>query len=418
MSSTTIPLAQALLVCRVIGSDVWILAAILTTDTCVVGKDFDFSGSNQAFGAPPSTSSGGPSAIPPTAKKAAVKGAPSPFGFASFDAFADPLLGPVRPAQQQAFGNAQTSRQTLSSKEEASSRLPSSSQPVAPHRPTEGRVRTLEEIEAEMTARHMASRPVQQPVPGPQLPRNPAGPSLQQATIPDIRHKTLEEIEAEMMRDAQARLQSLTQTLQQAPAPRAADPLASLFPAMSFNQPPVITGSDPNLSESIEARIKEAEAQESARRRKAAKIHRMARYNGLMTQGDKDFITRIQVSQLVNSSGPGGTHDPYIEDFYFVVMQSLKQSRLAAIQQAVGGNGANQAGAPSALGPGYTPHQQNGSQRARNDQRQRPTRRDNAMNRMAQQVQRLVDDAKKKPRATQSKSTYRVESRYSSHVCL
>jgi hypothetical protein len=34
------------------------------------------------------------------------------------------------------------------------------------------------------------------------------------------------------------------------------------------------------------------------------------------------------------------------------------------------------------------------------------TRRENAMNRMAQQVQRIVDDAKKKPRATQRESEY------------
>ncbi|TFK51708.1 hypothetical protein OE88DRAFT_1658294 [Heliocybe sulcata] len=56
-------------------------------------------------------------------------------------------------------------------------------------------------------------------------------------------------------------------------------------------------------------KIMEAERMEEKRRRKAAKIAHMSRYNDLMTQSDKDFITRIQVSQLV-------TQDPYLEDWY------------------------------------------------------------------------------------------------------
>ena len=40
-----------------------------------------------------------------------------------------------------------------------------------------------------------------------------------------------------------------------------------------------------------------------------------------MTQSDKDFITRIQVSQLVTS-------DPYTEDFYAQVYGSLLRSRM------------------------------------------------------------------------------------------
>lgn len=180
--------------------------------------------------------------------------------------------------------------------------------------------------------------------------------------------------------------------------------LDQLFPALPGNgsAPLGLQGAaDPNILQSVEAHIKAQEEAELRRHRKAEKIHRMAKYNNLMTQGDKDFITRIQVSQLVNSAGPQGTHDPYVDDFYFSVMQSLKQSRMPA----------NPAfGPPAMMGgpPGNAAHlpqqQQQGGRNGRmaeaNNQR-RMTRRENAMNRMAQQVQRLVEDSKKKQKSSQ-----------------
>ncbi|KIJ65142.1 hypothetical protein HYDPIDRAFT_175171 [Hydnomerulius pinastri MD-312] len=68
-------------------------------------------------------------------------------------------------------------------------------------------------------------------------------------------------------------------------------------------------------------KIMETERMEEKRRRKAAKIAHMSRYNDLMTQSDKDFITRIQVSQLV-------TQDPYAEDFYAQVYGAILRSRM------------------------------------------------------------------------------------------
>ncbi|KAG8928248.1 hypothetical protein FRC02_007187 [Tulasnella sp. 418] len=68
-------------------------------------------------------------------------------------------------------------------------------------------------------------------------------------------------------------------------------------------------------------KIMEAEQMEEKRRRRAQKMARMARYNDLMTQSDKDFITRIQVSQLV-------TQDPYTEDFYAQVFGAILRARL------------------------------------------------------------------------------------------
>ena len=51
----------------------------------------------------------------------------------------------------------------------------------------------------------------------------------------------------------------------------------------------------------------------------------MSKYNNLMSQGDKDFITRIQVSQLVNPSHGQAGFDPYADDFYFHIMAAMAE---------------------------------------------------------------------------------------------
>lgn len=91
-----------------------------------------------------------------------------------------------------------------------------------------------------------------------------------------------------------------------------------------------------------------------------------------MTQSDKDFITRIQVSQLVTS-------DPYTEDFYAQVYGSLMRSRM--------GINANEErvlkfGSGEGVALGMT---------------QRPgNRRQNAMQRMEAQVERIVSNARQR----------------------
>ncbi|GLB41960.1 putative topoisomerase II-associated protein PAT1 [Lyophyllum shimeji] len=119
-------------------------------------------------------------------------------------------------------------------------------------------------------------------------------------------------------------------------------------------------------------KIVEAEKMEEKRRRKAAKIAHMSRYNDLMTQSDKDFITRIQVSQLV-------TQDPYADDFYAQVYGAILRSRMGIqaqddrVLKFTSGGG---------VGLGL-------AQKAGN-------RRPNAMLRMEQQVERIVNNARKR----------------------
>ncbi|KAI5124196.1 hypothetical protein M0805_005047 [Coniferiporia weirii] len=119
-------------------------------------------------------------------------------------------------------------------------------------------------------------------------------------------------------------------------------------------------------------KIMEAEKQEGRRRRKAQKIAHMSRYNDLMTQSDKDFITRIQVSQLVTS-------DPYTEDFYAQVYGSLLRSRMG-----INANEERVLKFGSGEGVGLGLNQRGGN------------RRPNAMQRMEAQVERIVNNARQR----------------------
>ena len=111
-----------------------------------------------------------------------------------------------------------------------------------------------------------------------------------------------------------------------------------------------------------------------------------------MTNSDKDFITRIQVSQLV-------TDDPYADDFYFHIMAAIKASRHAAVANA-GLAQMNTQNGPQGEGK----MNGNGGGGGRRGAERKPTRRENAMNKMALNVQRLVDVAKQRNKSGQRSS--------------
>lgn len=91
-----------------------------------------------------------------------------------------------------------------------------------------------------------------------------------------------------------------------------------------------------------------------------------------MTQSDKDFITRIQVSQLV-------TQDPYADDFYAQVYGAIQRSRMGIQSQDE-----RVLKFTSGGGVGLGLAQKGGN------------RRPNAMLRMEQQVERIVSNARKR----------------------
>lgn len=102
-----------------------------------------------------------------------------------------------------------------------------------------------------------------------------------------------------------------------------------------------------------------------------------------MTQSDKDFITRIQVSQLV-------TQDPYADDFYAQVYGAVMRSRMGvASPEAV-----LKFGSGGGVGLGLA---QRGS-----------GRRPSAMQRMEAQVERIVNNARLREKEKTCRFTHYV----------
>ncbi|KAG8835100.1 hypothetical protein FRC17_005221 [Serendipita sp. 399] len=125
-------------------------------------------------------------------------------------------------------------------------------------------------------------------------------------------------------------------------------------------------------------RIQEAEIMEVKQRRRMSKIQSMSRYNDLMTQSDKDFITRVQVAQLVTS-------DPYADDFYAQVYASIRQQRIASENEVLRQGTSTRSGG----GGGRGPH-----------------RRENAIQRLQAQVERMVTNMKNREQTKDSNTTH------------
>ncbi|OJJ50819.1 hypothetical protein ASPZODRAFT_11666 [Penicilliopsis zonata CBS 506.65] len=131
--------------------------------------------------------------------------------------------------------------------------------------------------------------------------------------------------------------------------------------------------------------------EDAKRAKRNHKIFLLSKGNGLMTPQDKNFITRIQLQQLVAAAGNMGDSDPEAilsEDFYYQVYSQIR-------------------GAPR-----QHPHQplghfaqtylfQTGNRPSSHGGRRQFQSADNHMQRMQQQVQRAVEAAKAKPKNKQ-----------------
>ena len=131
--------------------------------------------------------------------------------------------------------------------------------------------------------------------------------------------------------------------------------------------------------------------EDAKRAKRNHKIHLLSKDNGLMTPQDKNFITRIQLQQLVTATGnpnDSGTDAALQEGFYYQVhnqirggprqnphqpLNSFAQTYLYRIDGNVGG------------GSGRRQHRSG----------------DNHMQRMEQQVQRAVEASKARPKNNQ-----------------
>lgn len=151
---------------------------------------------------------------------------------------------------------------------------------------------------------------------------------------------------------------------------------------------PVITHPQQLMELSEEQR--RAYLEEDAKRAKRNhKIFLLSRGNGLMTPQDKNFITRIQLQQLVAATGNSADPSPeaaLAEDFYYQVYSQIRGAPRQHPGQPLGHFA-------------QTYLFQTGGRI--NDRRRHAINGDNHMQRMQQQVQRAVEAAKLKPKNKQ-----------------
>jgi DNA topoisomerase 2-associated protein PAT1 len=153
------------------------------------------------------------------------------------------------------------------------------------------------------------------------------------------------------------------------------------FPGMVITHPEQLL----QLSEAERAAFLEEDAKRAKRNHKIALL---AKDNGLMTPQDKNFITRIQLQQLMTATGnldERGPEAAIAEDFYYQVFSQIRGAPRQNPQQPA-----------SQFAQTYLFQTNNRFGGRRNGRGG-----DNHMQRMEQQIQRAVEAAKARPKARQ-----------------
>ncbi|PIA88736.1 DNA topoisomerase 2-associated protein pat1 [Cercospora beticola] len=169
--------------------------------------------------------------------------------------------------------------------------------------------------------------------------------------------------------------------------PRGAPVLPMHSRGPSYNGPP-ITQAQQMMNMTPEDR-EAYMAEEAKRAKRNHKIFLLSKNNGLMTPQDKNFITRIQLQQLLTATGgidnEPGSKEQLAEDFYYQVYAQIR--------------------GPPRSGPGQPLNQfaqtylfQTGSRYGYGRSRHHPRGGDNHVQRMEQQVARAVEAAKSRPK--------------------
>ncbi|KAL8771597.1 MAG: hypothetical protein Q9209_003040 [Squamulea sp. 1 TL-2023] len=180
--------------------------------------------------------------------------------------------------------------------------------------------------------------------------------------------------------------------------PRPPEPSASMQsqprvpvigPSGTTHTIPIITHPQQLMQLSEEER--QAFLHEDAKRAKRNhKIYLLSKDNGLMTPQDKNFITRIQLQQLMTATGSTSEHDPdtsISEDFYYQVHNQIRGGVRQNPQQPLSNFAQTYLFQTGSRHGGMARRHVRGG--------------DNHMQRMEQQVQRAVEAAKLKPKNKQ-----------------
>ncbi|KAI7340449.1 hypothetical protein KC354_g17211 [Hortaea werneckii] len=137
-------------------------------------------------------------------------------------------------------------------------------------------------------------------------------------------------------------------------------------------------------------------AEEAKRAKRNHKIHLLSKNNGLMTPQDKNFITRIQLQQLLTATGgvdnEPGSDAQLAEDFYYQVYAQIRGGVPPPQSQRGGGSNFAQTYLFQTGGNSRYGHGRN---------RNHPRGGDNHVQRMEQQVARAVEAAKARPKNKQ-----------------
>ena len=285
---------------------------------------------------------------------------------------------PATSIPQQQYPFQQTGRPHPPTANQPSSQQTLQQQPFQ-YVPTASQIEAFRQQTQEMTAPRI---PVQQPVSAPQILQR--GQRLPQQT-PETRGSPQPRQILQNPRRQQAQL---------APRPveppvhsqsRAPIPVSSSLP----NQLPIITHPQQLMQLSEEDR--NAFLIEDAKRAKRNhKIYLLSRDNGLMTPQDKNFITRIQLQQLMTATGNVTEQDPdasLSEDFYYQVHSQIRGGSRQNPQQPLSNFAQTYLFQTGSRQGGIARRQNRGG--------------DNHMQRMEQQVQRAVEAAKLKPKNKQ-----------------
>ncbi len=129
--------------------------------------------------------------------------------------------------------------------------------------------------------------------------------------------------------------------------------------------------------------------QEAKRAKRNHKIFLLSKDNGLMTPQDKNFVTRIQLQQLVTATGnpnEHGTDEALAEDFYYQVLNQIRGGQRQHPGQPLNNFAQTYLYQTGSRQPGMRRHHRGP---------------ENHMQRMEQQVLRAVEAAKNKPKNKQ-----------------
>ena len=248
------------------------------------------------------------------------------------------------------------------------------------HIPTASQVEAFRQQTQEMPATQ--ATPVQQPVSTPQILQR--GKPLPKQ-IPETHESPQPRQILQNPRRQQAQLAPRPVETPAQIQHRTPLPVSSGLP----NQLPVITHPQQLMQLSEEDR--NAFLIEDAKRAKRNhKIYLLSRDNGLMTPQDKNFITRIQLQQLMTATGNVIEHDPdasLSEDFYYQVHSQIRGGSRQTPQQPLSNFAQTYLFQTGSRQGGIARRQNRGG--------------DNHMQRMEQQVQRAVEAAKLKPKNKQ-----------------